>query len=111
MVRRSALLAAPFTAAAAAGAVILALVVGGTWAACVLPGNLVTNGVDCIRFDPTTSTTITLYFDDANLIGGAGQYIQLGTLSQPGVNYPVEDIQVCGVHGLGITTGNCTAED
>lgn len=112
MVRRSALLAAPLTAAAAAGAVMLALVVGGTWAACVVPADPVASGADCFQFDPRTDTDVTLFFQDANLGSSPApnQYVQLGALSDPASNYPLQDIQVRGcIDRDPHTTGHCTA--
>lgn len=82
--------------AATTGAVILALGgLGLAWAACVDPGDLVADGIDCLRFDPTTPTDVTTSYDDAKLIPGAG-FLQLGLESFPGGGYPFTNIQYAG---------------
>lgn len=66
---------------------------GGVEAACAVPGDLV-NGIDCLVFDPATSTTIVANLTDPNL----GQnmegrsYLQVGFRSAPNSNSPVNDI-------------------
>lgn len=59
MVRLGASLVAATTGAAAAALAFL----GGALAACVIPGDLEVEGIDCQRFDPTTTTTITTYYE------------------------------------------------
>ena len=76
-------------------AVLLALAVLApvAWAVCVLPGNLETQGSDCLQFDGVSDTTVKMKFDDGNLVASAAGYIQLGARSTPGFNYELTDLQ------------------
>lgn len=67
---------------------------GGAQASCAKPGNLTTDGIDCLVFDPATSTTVIAELRDANLAinDGGTSYFQVGFRSQPSGNYPVNDI-------------------
>lgn len=82
-------------ATAATGMAVLLGLLGDAWAACIEPGNLVVDGIDCLRIDPTTTTTITTYYDDVKIIPGNG-YIQLALESFPAGGYTYADIQYKG---------------
>ena len=80
--------------ALALAAIWLGRSLGGVEAACAVPGDLVINGIDCLVFDPATSTTIVANLTDPNLSKNTGgrSYLQVGFRSAPDANSPVNDI-------------------
>lgn len=65
----------------------------GVEAACVVPGDLILDGIDCLVFDPATPTTIVANFTDANLgknNAGGTSFLQVGFRSN--LNAPINDI-------------------
>lgn len=103
MVRLGVSLAAASTGAAAAALALL----GGAWAACIVPGDLEQEGIDCLRFDPSTPTTVTTYYEDVKLIPGPG-YLQLSLQSTPGGSYPLTNIEYKGASYVAFSPSSST---
>ena len=77
----------------------------GAQAGCAVPGNLTQDGIDCLVFDPATSTTIVVELRDPNLATNSGgiSYFQVGFRSQPNAGDPINDIGFRASNGASYT--------